>query len=410
MVHSIVILGGSYGGISTAHQILKHTFPKLPSKGEYEVILVSASDHAMCRPACPRALISDNMFPQEKLFVKIESLFEQYPRGSFRFINGTATKLDHSNRTVSVKISGTETVQTLNYYALVIATGASTPSPLFGLNGSTAYLRDSWKSFREALPAAKSIVIVGGGPTGIETAGELGEYLNSNSPSNKPQVAITVITSSSQILPLLRSSLSEKAASQLAKLGVTILTNTRVLTTTPEDAGTSSNLTAKTTLALDNGQTIQADLYIPAIGTTPNTSFVPSDLLAPDKRINTNQSTLRIDAAGPLVYAIGDVSTYARPAVHNLLSAVPVLGANIKKDILAAADSSGEYSAEEKKDRVYNEDKREAQLVPIGRKNGVGAVMGYRLPGFLVRWIKGRDYWLWTTEKLWNGAQWAKEG
>lgn len=36
--------------------------------------------------------------------------------------------------------------------------------------------------------------------------------------------------------------------------------------------------------------------------------------------------------------------------------------------------------------------------------------MGYKVPGFLVWLIKGREYWLWTTGNLWSGKQWAKEG
>ncbi|KAF4924066.1 hypothetical protein CGCVW01_v004300 [Colletotrichum viniferum] len=129
-------------------------------------------------------------------------------------------------------------------------------------------------------------------------------------------------------------------------------------------------------------------------------------MLNSDGRVETNPSTLRVDKAGPRTYAIGDVSSYARPAVHNILSAVPVLCANIKRDLLLA---SGKTDAAAKDDRVFKEDSRETQMVPIGKSKGVGAAMGWRLPGFLVWLIKGRDYWLWTTTKLWGGEQWAKE-
>jgi hypothetical protein len=49
------------------------------------------------------------------------------------------------------------------------------------------------------------------------------------------------------------------------------------------------------------------------------------------------------------------------------------------------------------------EDKGETQLVPIGRSKGVGALMGWEVPSWVVWAIKGRDYWLWTTGKLWSG-------
>jgi hypothetical protein len=90
--------------------------------------------------------------------------------------------------------------------------------------------------------------------------------------------------------------------------------------------------------------------------------------------------------------------------VHAILSAVPVLCANVRRDLLLAsgADVSGD-------DRVFVKDTRETQLVPIGRGKGVGSAMGWQLPSFLVWLIKGRDYWLWTTGGLWSGSQWAKE-
>ncbi len=406
---NVVILGGSYGGVSTAHYILKHAIPHLPEKESYQVIIVSASSRAMCRPACPRALISDDMFPQDKLFVDIPTLFHQYPQNSFRFIQGTATELNHTNRNVSISLA-TGTTEKIDFHALVIATGASTSSPLLGLNRDDEFLRENWTAFRKALPTAKNIVIVGGGPAGVETAGELGELLNGragwfSSKLANPKVPITVITSDSKILPALRPALADKAEAYLAKLGVSILKNSRVKAVEPQGAGTD-DVATKTTLTLEDGTTIAANLYIPATGTRPNTAFIPSTLLTADARVATNASTLRVDTAGPLIYAVGDCASYARPAIHLILAAIPVLCANIKRDLLLAA---GKEESAVGADRVFEEDTRETQMVPVGKSKGVGAAMGYRLPSFLVWLIKGRDYWLWTTGGLWSGKQWAKE-
>jgi NADH dehydrogenase FAD-containing subunit len=165
-------------------------------------------------------------------------------------------------------------------------------------------------------------------------------------------------------------------------------------------------LTADTQVTLDDGDTLGANLYIPATGATPNTSFIHKSLLTAKGQVATNPSTLRVDAAGPRVYAIGDVGSHARPAVHNILNTVPILCANIKRDLLLAI---GKEESAVAADRVFKEDKREMQLVPIGKSKGVGAAMGYQLPSWMVWAIKGRDYWLWTTGGLWSGKQWAKE-
>ena len=405
---NIVILGGSYSGVSTAHYLLKHVLRHLPDRTSYRIINVSASSQAMCRPACPRALISDNMFPQEKLFVSIPKAFDQYPKDSFSFIHGTATKLDHANRNVIIRLAAGN-IQKIDFFALVIATGASTPSPLLGLNRDENFLRTSWNTFRKALPSARSIVVAGGGPAGIETAGELGEFLNGragwfSSKLSDPKVSITIITAGSKILPSLRPALAKKAEEYLAKVGVTVIKNARVKTVAPHGAGTDS-VSTKATLTLENGKTLDADLYIPTTGTKPNTDFINEALLSEDRRVETNSSTLRADKAGPRIYAVGDVASYARPAIHLILNAIPILCANIKRDLLLISTNEKSSVGE---DRVFKEDTRETQMVPVGKSKGVGAAMGYQLPSFLVWLIKGRDYWLWTTGPLWNGKQWAK--
>ena len=165
-------------------------------------------------------------------------------------------------------------------------------------------------------------------------------------------------------------------------------------------------MTSKATVTLENGKTLDADLYIPAFGTRPNSSFISKELLTSDGRVETNPSTLRVDRAGPRIYAVGDVASYARPAIHLILNAIPVVCVNIKRDLLLAA---GKAETSVAKDRTFKEDTRETQLVPIGKSKGVGAAMGYQIPSFLVWLIKGRDYWLWTTGGLWSGKQWAKE-
>ncbi|KAI0133758.1 hypothetical protein BJ170DRAFT_175111 [Xylariales sp. AK1849] len=407
---AIVILGGSYAGVSTAHYVLKHVIPKLFEPSSYRVVMVSTATEAMCRPGTPRALVSDEMFPQDKFFVNIPKQFEQYPKDRFLFVKGMATELDHVNRVVSVDLANSNGTEKLDFHALVIATGASTPSPLLSFNRDEQSLKASWTAFRQAFTTAKRIVISGGGPAGIEIAGELGEHLNGRaawmqSKLDNPNVSITVVTSGSKILPLLRTAIAEKAERFLAQVGVTVIKNARVKSVVPEAAGTK-DVGSRATLTLEDGTTLEADTYIPAFGMIPNTSFVDKSLLASDNRVDTDPKTLRVENAGPRIYAIGDAASWARPAVHNILGSVPVLGANIKRDLQLAA---GREESSVGPSREFKEELREMQLVPIGKRKGVGAAMGWQLPSFLVWLIKGRDYWLWTTGDLWNGKHWAKE-
>lgn len=316
---NIVIFGGSYSGVSTVHYLFKHAIPQLLDKASYQMIIVSASLQAMCRPACPRALISDDMFPQEKLFVDIPKFFEQYSNDSFRFIQCTATELDHTDRSVSISLLTGDTKK-INFYALLVATGASTSSPLLGLNRDNEHLRANWAAFRKALPSAKNIVIIGGGPAGIETAGELGEHVNGragwfSSKLASPMVPITVMTSGSLILPALPTCHCEESRAVSCQSRRGHRQERAGEDVEPQGAGTD-NVTANATLTLKDGTTLDADLYIPATGTRPNTGFVHETLLTADGRVDTNASTLRVDKAGPRIYAVGDAASYARPAIH----------------------------------------------------------------------------------------------
>ena len=415
----IVVLGASYSGLSIAHYLLKHVVPTLGNPADYQVVLVSPSRETVVRVASPRAMISDDLLDQNKLFVDTTTVLKQYPAEMVRFLHGTAVKLSHQTKTVAIQphgaTPGTEP-ELINYHALVIATGASTTSPLLGLKTDSDALRAAWAELRAALPSAKTIVIAGGGPAGIETAGELAHYLNGRAggaSNSNNKVTITVVNGTDKILPVLRPALAAKAEKMLSALGVVVRNNTRVTSVEPSTSGTAANTASKTVVTLSDGTTLGADIYIPATGFIYNTAFVNPGLLNAQGRVKVNPGTFRIYADGgssnnenALLYAVGDVCSAHRPAIHCILPAVPVLGNNMKRDLLCAEGKTD--AALLPADKIYVEEKRETQIVPIGPSGGVGAVFGWKLPSFAVKFIKGRDYFLSTTPKLWNGQQWSK--
>lgn len=409
-VKEIVVLGGSFAGLSIAHYLLKHVIPAVPESQSYHVTLVSTSSHFMGRIASPRAVTSEKLMPDEKVFLPIDTAFKQYGN-KMTFIHGTATDMDPTARTVTINTPAGAS-ETIAYYSLVLATGTKTHSPLLGLITDHHVVKESWVKFRAALPTAKSIVIAGGGPAGVETAGELGEYLNGKagmfeSELKNPKVAITVVTSDKKILPALRPAIALKAEKLLAKVGVNVIKEARVESVTPSEAGaqTSSldDVIANATIHLSNGTTMDADLYIPATGVKPNTEFVPKNLLTDRGYVETDPKTLRVTAAGPRVYALGDVGSYTRGGVMDIYDAVPVLATNIKRDLrFAEGQATGE-------DRPYKPNLTETQIVPIGQSKGVGAIFGWKLPSFFVWAIKGRDYFAGMSPDMVNGNKWKKE-
>jgi NADH dehydrogenase FAD-containing subunit len=172
IMKNIVILGGSYAGITAAHGILKQHSEKGPSK----VTLVSPSTHHYGNMAAARGILPDQ-FTDHQLFVPIAPGFTQYPKSQFEFILASAESLDTKAKTVGISSATTGHKTTLSYDYLILATGTRTiePTPFKGL-GSTETTKAGLHDFQARVAKAKKIIVAGAGITGVEVAGELGYW------------------------------------------------------------------------------------------------------------------------------------------------------------------------------------------------------------------------------------------
>ncbi|KAF2116927.1 hypothetical protein BDV96DRAFT_573098 [Lophiotrema nucula] len=405
---NIVIIGASFAGLGAAHYALKHVVPQLPKKGgkNYTVTLINPSKDFYWRIAGPRAAVSKTLMPESKYIFPIAPGFKSYPKGSFNFVQGTATHIDSAARTVSVTTAAGEHTQ-IPYAALVLATGISTPSPLFTQTTDAAGLSATYDSFQKVLPTAKTIIIGGAGPVGVEVGGEIAEFLNGkpgwfqSKPKNQ-KAKVIIVSAEKKMLPILRESISKKAEKFLKRIGGEVIYNTKVVAATQE----GRDIFGPTKVVLSNGKTLNADIYIDATGGRPQTSFIPAAWLDQRNKINCNTKTLRVDVAGPRVYVVGDAGSYTRGGVIDMANAIPVALTNLKIDL--TSQITGRAPTQE---RHYTADNSESQILPIGPSKGVGAFGGWSLPSFMIKMIKGKDYMskqmaLPTVE----GKQWAKEG
>ncbi|WPG99348.1 Hypothetical protein R9X50_00216200 [Acrodontium crateriforme] len=387
---NIVILGASFAGLGCAHYVAKHILPKLAASKDanYALHIVDPSSHFWWHNAAPRAIVSVKEMKHEDCFVPIRDAFKQYTnlQGSIIFHQGAATALDTETRMVTIKTH--ELSETLPYHALVIATGVRSPTPLTTFHGDYTTSQKALEEMNVKLASAKDIVIGGGGPIAVETAGEIATHLGK-------KAKVTLVSGSDKLLPVLSKKLSVKAQGLLEKAGASVVYNTRV-----ESSQVGAD--GKTELKLSNGEILTADVYIPATGVTPNTDFLPADLKNDKGYVKTNGETLRVDAAGSRVYAAGDVAGVDLGGVLCMFTTIPILGNNIAHDLLAEAKLGN--IAEKKHTRKD----AATQLVPVGAKTGVGAFNGWSLPGFAVAMVKGKNYMLNEMPKIYEGKQWQK--
>jgi apoptosis-inducing factor 2 len=428
---NLVILGGSYAGLSVVHRLLRTTIKELrttESSPKYRVILVSPSTHFYWNVAAPRAISDPDQVPNERIFLDLRPEFSKYSADEFLFIQGEAVGVNTVHRTVNVKdvrprsemLHEKEYFQKITYHALIIATGTSTHCDLLGLHGSHENTIEALEKFHRRLRDASSLIIIGGGPSGVECAGQIAKCVNkkrrikSQAPkiqgatkediekkqsADVEELKITLISGHKHVLPKLGPEIGKKAEKQLKQLGVSIINNVRLVT--------AQQLPSRVTrCVLSNKLILTCDILIAATGVIPNTGFLPEDMLDANSHVTVDPRFLRATHAGERVYAIGSCCSLEKNTLEDIFRAIPVLIHNLRNDLwefeikLQNPFGGQEGRLEALRDMRYEEKTGMTQLCPITRWGGVGVFHGIRLPSILIWALKGRDYQIHQAEKM----------
>ncbi len=230
----VVIIGGGFGGINLAQ--------KLPGKSFQVVMLDKQNYHGfwpLLYQVATAGLEADAIAePLRKMFD------EEYEDFHFRPVR--VTSISPETKTITTLIGD------LKYDYLVIATG--TKSNFFGndqikqnsfplkkitdaLNLRSQILQSFEKANMttnaELRQSLLNIVIVGGGPTGVETAGALAEMRKHVLPGDYPgmdfsKMNIYLVEGLDRVLPPMSPESSQKTQKYLEKMGVIVKTKTMV--------------------------------------------------------------------------------------------------------------------------------------------------------------------------------------
>lgn len=372
--HEILILGGHFAGVGTAHTLLKKTIPalkKLLPTTNFHITIVTPSTHFFFNLSSPRELIGPDLVPVSTVFVPLIEGFKVYG-DSIKIMYGKATGITPESKSVTIELNSGES-EVLSYSSLVLATGQSYTSPLWAVNDSHERTIAAMSEMHALLPKAKTVLIGGGGALGVETAGEIA--------SHHKHIKVILLSGTDRLLPRLQPATSATAESKLQRLGVSVEHKLRV--TKEEKVDTAY------TVLLSDGTSRTVDIYIDSTGGKPNTGFMPSTWLNERQKVMIDEKTLRVTALGATnVYAIGDIVSAGDGGIINLKGAFDPLCSSIGLDIAEAAGKRGFLKQGNWKML------KDSQVVPIGPKGGVGQMMGFRLPSTAVWLIKSRSYFV----------------
>jgi NADH dehydrogenase len=228
-VHRVVILGGGFGGLAAARSL-----KNLP----VQVTLVDRRNFHLFQPLLYQ--VATGWLSPANITSTLRAILKRQENA--RVLLGEAESIDTERRRVLLSDDGGG----IAYDTLIVATGSR---PFYFGNDHWQAIAPGLKTIEDAttirsrifaafeaaeregdpakIPGLLTFAIVGGGPTGVELAGALGEIahdtLKHDFRSIDPsKTRILLLEGGERILPTYPAELAAKAAASLAKLGVTV--------------------------------------------------------------------------------------------------------------------------------------------------------------------------------------------
>ena len=306
----VVIIGAGFGGLKLAR--------KLNNKAGFEVMLIDKFNYHQFQPlfyqvAAAELDASNISFPLRKVFhnsknvrIRVTTLKQVVPAE-----NKIVTEAGDISYDILVLAMGADTnffgKQQMNENAFPMK---STVEALQLRHRLIQNFEDALDVTDEAeLQRLLTIVVAGGGPTGVEVSGKLAEMKKYVLPKDYPELDfskmnIYLLEGADKILSAMSEKSSQQSKKYLERLGVKVMTNTLV-----KDYDGSNVL-------LQEGKTIPARTVIWAAGIKGNIpDGLDQSLTAKGNRIKTDRRC-RVEGFDN-VYAIGDLAYMETPKYPN---------------------------------------------------------------------------------------------
>ncbi len=326
----IIIIGGGFGGIQLAKSL---------KKSDYQIVMFDRHNYHTFQPLLYQVATAG--LEPDSIAGALRQLFETHKEFYFRMAR--VTGIDFDNKMVKTLVGE------LSYDLLVIANGSKTnyfgdknlherTFPLKRIPQALDLRSHMLQNFEQTVMAPDmgeqdrltNFVIVGGGPTGVEVAGALGELKKHVLPKDYPDIDFNImnlhlVDAGNRLLAGMSEKSSQKAQTYLEDFDVNVRMNTRVDHYDGND------------VKLSDGTVIPAKTVIWAAGVTGNViDGIPKEqILGGRIKVNTYNQIEGLED----VFAIGDIAVMPSdhsPKGHPMVAPVAMqqavnLGKNLRK-------------------------------------------------------------------------------
>lgn len=407
----IVILGAGFGGANVALQLDEKISRKIKGNGifsriyqwlkglvfgapestptEYDVTLISNLPFFHHNIASLRSIVEPAIVP--RMLIPLTHIFDnKIPTPTSngnsyngRFIQGKVTDISDTQVTFE-PFDGNTSTNKISFDYLVIALGSSYPGCKPKIQDEQAF-KEYFTDINTKLKGANSVVVVGGGPVGVELAGEIS--------TDFPEKKITLVHGESALINQGgHSKLQKRLENGLKSKGVSVILGEKIVT---DDALKDFVSFGNKTITTDKGTKLETDVVFRCIGTRPNSEPIASlasiikskdnkDIIENNGRIRVNEYLQVIGTKN--IFAVGDINNVPelklgyRATLH-----APIVADNIISLI-------SEHSATLKE---YKPSGMDLISVPLGRNGGqTQFTSAFVLGDWVTRSLKSADLFI----------------
>jgi NADH dehydrogenase len=387
----IAILGAGFAGVYAARQAMKRL--RHTGLGHVEIGIIAAENHMVFQPMLPE-VVGGSLSPRH-----VVNPIRTLCRGA-QVLKGKLCSIDLEKKQLILDGGAFTPNVYITFDHLVFALGADVDlSRIPGMSEHAYLLRNAGDAMKlrsaiisrmeeanlltdaEQRRALLSFIVVGGGYSGVETAGQMQDLLHDAckyySNIRMEEMSVSIIHSGERLLPVLAASLGQYTQRQLTKMGVKVVLNQRVKAVTARH------------ILLNDGSRMGTSLTVCTVGNAPHPLLLQLGL----------SGQLPLECGHIIVEANGRVKGQKTLWAAGDCSAFPISTGGSCPETAQFACRQGALIGDNIINAMLQHPLQNftftglGELAAIGHRNAVAQIMGFNFSGLLA-WFMWRTIYL----------------